>query len=368
MTVSGRALVGGVAYTPVADLTLPAWRDPVAQPYTSTAFWNVPIGTGATLGDAAHPWVATMGTMTWNGTAGTLYGGLSASGAGSVNGAYYTTPVWRAHASDPLGTFVLADTTEQPGGRTITLPVPSGGVLAADWNSSSPDSFLALIEPDGDTVHEMYKVLPVTGKTRTWTARRYVTYSLRGTGSDGTNPVGGVVGIRASVASLLGGLIRRAELDSTAPARGRIPHALAMALRLTQQQRIGVGAPGYVWPARGRDYNAATVGNAQFYYGTVPLGARFAIPPTVDVTSLGLSDTGLALAWALQDYGALDVDSSSWPTLYAEVGSTPAQVAEATAAWKVLYPLLRPVLNVTPTSPGGPGAPRQPVAAPAAPA
>ena len=88
--------------------------------------------------------------------------------------------------------------------------------------------------------------------------------------------------------------------------------------------------------------------------------------PTVDVTKLGLtSPMGLAVAHALQDYGAYVVVSGgkNQLTLYAE---TPAQgmsqITDIKNDLAKMRPYLAAVLNNSPKSVGGGGKPRRPPA------
>jgi len=54
------------------------------------------------------------------------------------------------------------------------------------------------------------------------------------------------------------------------------------------------------------------------------MGALVAIPPTVDITALGLrTDPGRQLAWTLQNYGAYIVDSTGGPAFGLNVEKGP---------------------------------------------
>ena len=110
--------------------------------------------------------------------------------------------------------------------------------------------------------------------------------------------------------------------------------------------------------------------NTPFFYlgdtGNVPMGTLVAIVPTVDVTKLGLSSPmGLAVAHALQDYGAYVVVSGgkNQLTLYAE---TPAQgmpqITDIKNDLAKMRRYLAAVLNNSPKSVGGGGKPRRPPA------
>lgn len=74
-----------------------------------------------------------------------------------------------------------------------------------------------------------------------------------------------------------------------------IRHALAIA------QASNSTTPGWVWPAASSD-GSSTNPNA------VPEGTLYAIPSSVDLNSLGLSEIGLRLGRAMQRYGIYVVD------------------------------------------------------------
>jgi len=60
-------------------------------------------------------------------------------------------------------------------------------------------------------------------------------------------------------------------------------------------------APEAVWPAYSFDMNDR-------YEGAVPMGSLLAIPPDVKIDHLGLSEKGMVVARAAQDYGVYVVD------------------------------------------------------------
>ena len=96
------------------------------------------------------------------------------------------------------------------------------------------------------------------------------------------------------------------------------------------------------WPASVAD------GLAPTQYGIAPdidpplgmkMGALVAIPPSVDITALGLrTDPGRQLAWTLQNYGAYIVDSTGGPAFGLNVEKGPGRNAadpldDSTEAW-----------------------------------
>ena len=119
-------------------------------------------------------------------------------------------------------------------------------------------------------------------------------------------PGHGQGGVRAYGSSALGGLIRKCELA------GGIGHALAFAIPGSRQRN------GWEWPATTNDRFSSG------YTGNLPIGQLIAIPPTVDLSRLGLSPEGLAIAKAWQDNGACLVDIASALAFHVE----PAAVTE----------------------------------------
>jgi hypothetical protein len=97
--------------------------------------------------------------------------------------------------------------------------------------------------------------------------------------------------------SALGGAIRLGELVPD----GVIDHALQIDVEAPNLYQ-GTAATCFVWPATRCDSYGPTG-----YGGTNPklaMGALLALPPTLNLNSLGLDPAGLILAKAFQDYGA----------------------------------------------------------------
>ena len=99
------------------------------------------------------------------------------------------------------------------------------------------------------------------------------------------------------------------------------------------------------------------------------MGQLAAIPPDVDLCSLGLTPAGLVVARALQDYGGYLVDSGGALAFYAEpaveddaaLGEVPL-LNDARGDLAKIVPQLRCVTNNTSATVGGGGAARAPPA------
>lgn len=300
-----------------AGIAHAATRDPSQWPFAVNSPWNTPMGSGAVF------------------DGGACSSGLTDPGVGTdVNAGSWSHPVYTAAGTDPLTSIV-----QRGVGLVATIRVPAGAQPAQPPYSSGGDAHLHIVDPTRHYVDETWQAQRAL-LGHTINVSSYNRNSLYGSGI-------GAGGARAYGGSAIGGLIRTAELKA-----GYIPHALAFALPRSSQ------ALGPVWPATQQDDGAEGT-----YLGNVHMGTLVAIPPAVDVTTLGLSPAGLAVAHALQDYGAYDVDSSSEFDLYAEP-SAESLADPIRNDLPVLKALLRCVANNTPTSVGGGGTPRAPAAPP----
>ena len=166
-------------------------------------------------------------------------------------------------------------------------------------------------------------------------------------------------GTRAYGGSAIAGLIRQGELT-----RG-IHHALAAAIDPKAHNRNGPDGKPFVWPASSADGDAST---AYGTTGNLYMGTLLAIPPTVDLSKLGLHGPDMVIARTLQDYGAYIVDSGGCNfQLFAEpkAQNEVAQI-KAESSWQSYcslrksVSLLRIVTNNGPQSVGGGGKPGAP--------
>lgn len=172
---------------------------------------------------------------------------------------------------------------------------------------------------------------------------------------DGPGVAPGFEGLAAYGGSALGGVIRYGELT-----RG-IPHVLAASIGRNWLNAHGPDGRAFVWPAsRAPADAAATYGGS----GNLFLGSLLAIPPSVDIGTLGMGESGpgLELARALQDYGVCLTEAGDEPfALFAWYENIPSGFAETVAR---LLPHLQVVTNNNPQTPGGGGAPRRASAPP----
>lgn len=298
-------------------------RDPGLWPFSATSPWNTPIGVEAEYAEVDSP-------------------GLDLDLGASMNVTEWSHPVYLASDADPVRTFYRLD----DGSECASVPVPDDAVPAL-----GTDAHLHVVSPDHLTVVETW--LTVRLASQDFESGACVVNELRGPGvySDWH-------GVRAYGGSAIAGLIRRGEIT-----RG-IPHALAAAVPPGAMNRNGPGGNPWVWPASSAD-DGAEVSYADS--GNLFMGSLLAIPPEVDVAGLGLSAPALAIARALQDYGAYITDSGGGDAMigfYAEPAAADELALDLWDDFLVLAPLLQVVTSNAEATPGGGGTPRAPAAPP----
>ncbi|QHJ86370.1 minor tail protein [Gordonia phage Kuwabara] len=310
-------------YAPTVDARVPAsnlpalFRTTDSQPFTADSIWNTPIGQGATFEAAGA-------AATANFLAATPAINDTLNGYGFYNNI--------ARPSDPMCTGSYTPS----GGSAITFThrIPYDPVI-----STGSDASMRVI--DGRFAYDYWKTVKVNEYT--YTADFITRTDLLGTGRN--------AGTRAARFPTAGGLIRSHEL-----AKCYIPHALCISIPPTSLKR------GFVWPAADEDAPSVT------YSGEVPMGSFFAIPPSVNIASLSLSQEGYALAECLQNYGMYVGDASGSAAISvdgeAAVVARPA-LERMRTDWTTLFAQLRRVTNVG-TVAGAPGQRRVPAAGPVA--
>lgn len=259
---------------------LPAKPSPPADPSASRLFapssvWNAPVPANAPLAADSAALVARLARET------------SARGAW-INTTEWSTPVYVVPASQRTVPVRVARADDRLNSDMAAVPIPRGARPAA-----GDDAQLTVWQPSTDTAWEL------------WRARRGVLgrWSAEWGGridSVSTSPgwLRAPYGATATSLPLLGGLIMTSEMRS-----GRIDHALALA--------VPAPARRFVPPAqRGDGYDPAP--------DAIPEGTRFRLDPTVNVEALGLPPVGVAIARAMQRYGAIVRDRAGSVTFYAE--------------------------------------------------
>jgi hypothetical protein len=306
------------------------------HPFSATSIWNTPIGTGATY-QAKSGLESTM---------------ISNQNAGGNSKAYpwigsEAFGIYQATESDPVAVWNYSS-------RAGTLPWPFNESYTRQIKINTPsnikflggtDQHAVIIMPDKEHALEMWKG-SYNATTKQYSADYLIYTDLTGSGISSLDGIS--EGIRGFGGSLVGGLVRKAELDNF-----QINHAIAMALSQTQQKAGLTMYDQKVWPASFTDN-----GGANNYSGAIPVGALFAIPRTTSISSMGLlTNEGKALARALKYYGGYNVETATNTTVlaYLEAGCTSTQVSNLQSDKRTILKHLVMVTNNSETSVGGSG-------------
>ncbi len=317
-SLEGRHLMAAMAWHPVAPqdhasalvaLAETQSRDPALWPFAATSPWNTGIGSGAQYA--------------------TITGGVNtgSSASASLNSNSWSHPIYRASNSDPLVAVYWGNS------KIGDFRVPTNA-----QPDPQADHHLHIVSPNGLTVLEMWNTRR-TSSTRIDTGVAVVN-DLTDAGV-----YSGYHGARAYGGSAIAGLIRSHELSS-----GEIPHALAIAVSTSSLNRLAPGGNPYVWPASSAD---GGTGNSYGTDGNLYMGSLVAIPRSVNIDGLPISDAAKAVGRALQNYGAYVTDTAGGNVVfYAEPGSSGLPSMSHLAA---LVRELRVVTNNGPNNVGGGG-------------
>jgi len=292
-------------------------RDPWLWPFSVSSPWNTPIGSGAVFSADDSPITQDL-----------------LAGHALIHAGTWSMPIFLARATDPW-----MRVHDEENSRDFEARVPPDA-----RPDPMGDGHLFVVEPSHQFVLEMYRARLMPGEI---VARRAFRVSLTGPGMflhDGEFP-----GVRAMDASGMGGVLRAWEIRE-----GTIRHALTFLLPYARLKHDPV------WPSAREDF-----WGFREYKGHVPIGTLIAIPPNVDIGRLGLSASGLALARALQDFGAYCDDSvgTDGMVISAEGSSEGmAGLADMRKDFPVIRRFLRAVLNNAKVTPGGGGRSREPAA------
>lgn len=307
---AGRVLLG-VIYVPALQTSITnsligdrrvtvsnAWWDgslprPAALwPFTIDSPLNLPVSTNAIFQRATDP--ATASFIAPTTSAGTINAWVTYQG--------WNLPITQATTSDPLAT--MTDTSDST--RSDVYRIPANAPIA-----TGTDGSMGIVDPTGRFCHETW--VTHRNSSTSYTTQKHVKSDLYGRG------IGPAQGIHASGQSLAGGIIRTWEIFGGPEGYGDIRHALVIGLDPSQLYynsaaggynidavNRGTLNSGYIWPAFEQDYNSPSV-----YSGQCPIGALAAIPPWVDVTTLGLPGPAVVVARCLQRYGCYVVDMTT---------------------------------------------------------
>lgn len=285
--------------------------DAFANPFNKASALHRPIGSGAVYASDSHATTLALKRAPFS--------NINSNNGWGIN-------VYKGTSSDPY----LKVTNGGPYnyGLPVSLRVPAGA-----HNQSTTDAAIVIHDTTTNITHEFYYWRWNNGKP---TASIHYQWDIRGAGH--TGPGGARTGTSASGVAGMFGLLRGHEVNATGY---KIQHALQMAL--DAQGKCGMMLKKQaVWPASSTDGFCSSGKNCT---GAIPYGALLALPPSVSVDSLGLSEPGKRLAKALQDYGVYVVDNSQCPTLRGDQFISASVKQALTNDMRKVYPRLRMVLN-----------------------
>jgi hypothetical protein len=270
---------GGTVAPPGGTTDPPPGGDPTPNPppsgtgshtglWSATSLWNSRIATGASY--------ATTGTLT------------DSSGKGWINIEDSAMAIYYAKSTDPFTRVTIPQGNNGGGSYSIQMPANANGAPPVDNNH---DHYCVIVGTDG-YVHSIWMATRTSSTTMSGNA--YAKCPTNGTGfgyidSSGTHKAGQ----SAIGCSNAGGIIMASDMSA-----GVIDHAL---FNILGNQSL---KSGFVSPAVSQDSQLANSAT-----GTVPEGARLAIPRTVAVPS---GWTGFArMMWiCMQEYGTFVGDRS----------------------------------------------------------
>ena len=280
---SSRTPTGGPRPTTTSPLTAVELGTGGAIPFSKESVWNTKLPEGAGLAENSAQLVSAFNTQ-WRENYGTV----------GINTDDFSVPIYRVPKDQAtVAVSVTAGCTADPGllEQLKAVPIPASAQPA-----NGTDHSLVVWQPSTDTEWELWQAQRAADGS--WSACWGGRLQNVSTGQ-GVFPY--PYGVAASGLSYLAGAIKVSELQA-----GKIDHALAV--------NVVHAARTQVAPANRNDGDSAAA-------DAIPEGTRFRLDPTIDVTTLGLPVSGVAIARALQDYGMYVTDKSGAVVLMGESGT-----------------------------------------------
>jgi hypothetical protein len=268
---------------------------PDSRFFAATSFWNAPIARDAAVDPQSDAYVAELQAQVAE------YGVWINSHRFST--AIYTVPRGQAglpvEIDRPSDMYTNATDAAALERRLAAVPIPPGARPAA-----GTDRHMVIWQPETDTMWELWQAYEVPRDrcpcTRPFLPGWHAAWGARidrVSESDGVNPH--PFGATASGLAIAGGLMRIDELR-----RGRIDHALALAIPRTAHHRIRPPATR----TDGDDPRPIAIEE----------GTRLRLDPSFDLDSLELTPVARAMAEAAQRYGIVVRDRAGAVAFYAE--------------------------------------------------
>jgi hypothetical protein len=235
---------------------------------------------------------------------------------------------------------------------SIRLPREGFRTTIAHNTSGCPDGVVVVYDRVTGKPHQLRQYDWNDGRP---TAGQYKTWDMQGLGH-GTR-AGQRMGTSASGVAGLFGVLRGFEINTSGH---RIEHALRIGLPRKPGCKIMLSRQ-FVLPATSGDNNRTRSG---YNTGHIPYGGLMALPPSVDIGRLGLSEPGRRLAAAIQNYGMYASDGGGCTAGAIEADQTVSGGVKDQLRGDIrkIYPHVRLVTNnsVLGSAVAGGGSPRAP--------
>jgi hypothetical protein len=290
--VPGTGGAGGAGGTVDTGVASGVWR-----PFSDQSPWNTPIATDAGVDPDSAALIADFSTISGQTTIW-------------INIQQYSVPVyWVDSTTTPLVSVMATDIggTGFRGGAASDSVAPGSGMApipAGAMAAQGTDRHMSIVDRVAGTEWGLWNAAPAqTGAG--WSAGVAATQDLAGDGvrpPERSSPWWAGHGPRACGFGVIAGLITADEIRA-----GAIEHALVIAYPHIRSRY-------YTPPASSAQ---GTTSEAIATRGIL-CGGRIQLDPALDVTTLGLGPAGVAIARALQKYGAFVGDFSGAVSLYAD--------------------------------------------------
>jgi hypothetical protein len=292
-------------------------RDPWLQPYSSYSVWNTSIGS----------------TAQWSVQSDADVIDLHHSGY-YINAGMWSYPFYQGATDQAQASFTVTDNTYPI--PNVMLNLPAGA--SPSYPVQGGDHHMVVYSPDKKSIYHFFNCNTVSG----------------GFGC-GQSQMDNACGEALGGYGWGAGVIRAWELQA-----GTINHVLRYALPTSLTKAGTTWTSGLAWPAMRSDYS----GPNGLYTGHVLYGTTIGLPGGLNINSMGLTPSGLALAAALQNYGAIqrDTGGTGGLTFYAEQSTeNMSQLADMRNDLAKIVPHLEIIRNNSPTSVQGGGTRRKPL-------
>jgi hypothetical protein len=275
------AIVLSTTTTAFASNSCASTKDPFLKPFSKDSAHNRPIGTGAQYVGDSHP-----ATRAW----------LQASRFGINRGGPWGVDVAKTDGSDPIRNVQARAIGTNVQSLPSSMRLPKNGLIT-NVKAGPTDGVAVFVDSTTGVAHQLRQFDWNGGNP---VAAQYFKWSINGLGH-GTR-MGDRQGTSASGVAAMFGVLRGHAINTPG-------HPIDHALQIVLPGRAGCNmmlSKDIILPAVTRDGFASQAGNNT---GPIPYGALMALPRGFNINNLGLSEPGLRLARAIQNYGIYVVDN-----------------------------------------------------------